>query len=244
VDEVDGERIVSADSLQGLAEERLAAPPWQAMPPNLLGGEDALEEGGGGEPNDYRVPPPEGGRPQPPQVEREGMRINIVGAGPAVAGQNPGQGAQERGGYLIIGPQRGGAGARGRGRVLYFGSPGAHRAGQQRIPRDAKIHQNVARLTHFIEESNTGKGFIKEQCFSPCGRLIASPFGFGVRLLGFNSQCQDLSSCVPEEPVRLYEVGTKMGHQEVVLSSAFSPTHWLLATGCLSGRLVWHQPVI
>ena len=36
--------------------------------------------------------------------------------------------------------------------------------------RDAKIHQNVARLTHFIEESNTGKGFIKEQCFSPCGR--------------------------------------------------------------------------
>ena len=85
------------------------------------------------------------------------------------------------------GPQRGGAGARGRGRVLYFGSPGAHRAGQQRIPRlatimfifgftwnfanrDAKIHQNVARLTHFIEESNTGKGFIKEQCFSPCGR--------------------------------------------------------------------------
>merc|ERR1739844_300848 len=81
-------------------------------------------------------------------------------------------------------------------------------------------------------------------CFSPCGRLIASPFGFGVRLLGFNSQCQDLSSCVPEEPVRLYEVGTKMGHQEVVLSSAFSPTHWLLATGCLSGSLVWHQPVI
>ena len=31
---------------------------------------------------------------------------------------------------------------------------------------------------------------------------------------------------------------------QVVLSSAFSPTHWLLATGCLSGRLVWHQPVI
>ena len=37
------------------------------------------------------------------KVERGDMRINIVGAGPAVAGQNPGQGAQERGGYLIIG---------------------------------------------------------------------------------------------------------------------------------------------
>ena len=32
------------------------------------------------------------------------MRINIVGAGSAVAGQNlPGRAAQERGGYLIIG---------------------------------------------------------------------------------------------------------------------------------------------
>ena len=75
VDEVDGERIVSADSLEGLEEEeRLAAPPWQAaMSPNLLdarlsGGDEALREGGGGEPNDYRVPPPEGGRPPPPQV--------------------------------------------------------------------------------------------------------------------------------------------------------------------------------
>jgi len=251
VDEVDGEQIVSADTLEGLQEARLrdGPQPREGMPRGILDVRldvDAMEESADGEPNDYRVPPPEGGRLPPPQVEREGMRINIVGAGSAVAGQNlPGRAAQERGGYLIIGPQRGGAGARGgRGRVLYFGSPGAHRAGQQRIPRDAKIHQNVPRLTHFIEESNTGKGFIKEQCFSPCGRLIASPFGNGVRLLGFNSQCQDLSSCVPKEPVRLYEVGLKMGHNEVVLSSAFSPTHWLLATGCLSGRLVWHQPVI
>ena len=31
------------------------------------------------------------------------MRINIVGAGPAVPGQNLGQAAQERGGYLILG---------------------------------------------------------------------------------------------------------------------------------------------
>ena len=54
--------------------------------------------------------------------------------------------------------------------MLYFGTPGAHRAQQQRIPKDAKIHRNVPRLTHYIEESNTGKGFIKEQSFSPCGR--------------------------------------------------------------------------
>jgi len=260
VDEVDGERIVSAASIQGLDEEERLREPSPLRRQSLMlrdlvearRRQEALREAAGGEPNDYRVPPPEGARaPTPPEVEREGpvregMRINIVGAGPAVPGQNPGQAAQERGGYLILGPQPGGrgGGARGRGRVLYFGSPGAHRAGQQRIPRDAKIHQNVPRLTHFMEESNQGKGFIKEQCFSPCGRLIASPFGNGIRLLGFNAQCQDLSSCVPDKPVQLYEVGEKYGHQEVVLSSAFSPTHWLLATGCLSGRLAWHQPVI
>ena len=33
----------------------------------------------------------------------------------------------------------------------------------------------MPRLTHFIEESNTGKGFIKEQCFSPCGRWVVFP---------------------------------------------------------------------
>lgn len=174
------------------------------------------------------------------EARREGGRINIIGAGNVPFGAEEGF-RNDRAGFLIIGPN---TGPRGRGRVLYFGTPGAHRAQQQRIPKDARIHKNVNRLTHFIEESNTGKGFIKEQSFSPCGRFIASPFGYGVRLLGFSEQGSDLSSCVPSEPVRLCELGTKLGHNEVVLSSAFSPCHWLLATGCLSGRIVWHQPVL
>jgi len=174
------------------------------------------------------------------EARREGRRINIVGAGNVPFGAEEGF-RSDRGGFLIIGPN---TGPRGRGRVLYFGTPGAHRAQQQRIPKDARIHKNVNRLTHYIEESNTGKGFIKEQSFSPCGRFIASPFGYGVRLLGFSESGADLSTCVPSEPVRLYELGTKLGHNEVVLSSAFSPCHWLLATGCLSGRIVWHQPVL
>jgi len=175
------------------------------------------------------------------EARREGGRINIIGAGNVPFGAEEGF-RSDRGGFLIIGPNTGGP--RGRGRVLYFGTPGAHRAQQARIPKDARIHKNVKRLTHYIEESNTGKGFIKEQSFSPCGRFIASPFGYGVRLLGFSERGTDLSSCVPSEPVRLYELGTKLGHNEVVLSSAFSPCHWLLATGCLSGRIVWHQPVL
>ena len=47
----------------------------------------------------------------------------------------------------------------------------------QRIPKDAKIRKNIPRLTHYIEESNTGKGFIKEQSFSPCGTgFLASDY--------------------------------------------------------------------
>jgi len=111
----------------------------------------------------------------------------------------------------------------------------------QRIPKDAKIRKNIPRLTHYIEESNTGKGFIKEQSFSPCGRFLASPFGYGVRLLGFSERGSDLADCPPSQPQLLHELGTKLGHNDVVLSTAFSPHHWLLATGCLSGRISWHQ---
>ena len=129
----------------------------------------------------------------------------------------------------------------------------------QRIPKDAKIRKNIPRLTHYIEESNTGKGFIKEQSFSPCGRFLASPFGYGVRLLGFSERGSDLADCPPTQPQILHELGTKLGHNDVgftfifheinfllqvVLSTAFSPHHWLLATGCLSGRISWHQPLV
>ena len=129
----------------------------------------------------------------------------------------------------------------------------------QRIPKDAKIRKNIPRLTHYIEESNTGKGFIKEQSFSPCGRFLASPFGYGVRLLGFSERGSDLADCPPTQPQVLHELGTKLGHNDVriptsfheitfllqvVLSTAFSPHHWLLATGCLSGRISWHQPLV
>ena len=95
VDEVDGERIVSAASIQGLdqtedpklnkhfiegldEEERLREPSplrrQSLMLRDLVEArrrQEALREGAGGEPNDYRVPPPEGARaPTPPEVGR------------------------------------------------------------------------------------------------------------------------------------------------------------------------------
>jgi len=137
------------------------------------------------------------------------------------------------------------SGTRGRGQIHYFGSPSTGQARlTNKIPKNAKIHQNTKRLTHYMKESNTGRGFIKEQCFSPDGRFIASPYGYGVRLLGWDNKGSDLASCVSPTPTQLCEIGDKMSHDEVVLSSAFSPAHWLLVTGCLSGRIVWHQPVL
>lgn len=137
------------------------------------------------------------------------------------------------------------SGTRGRGQIHYFGSPSTGPARlTNKIPKNARIHQNTKRLTHYIKESNTGRGFIKEQCFSPDGRFIASPYGYGVRLLGWDNKGSDLASCVSPNPTELCEIGDKMSHDEVVLSSAFSPAHWLLVTGCLSGRIVWHQPVL
>uniref|UniRef100_A0A0K8TEF6 Uncharacterized protein n=1 Tax=Lygus hesperus TaxID=30085 RepID=A0A0K8TEF6_LYGHE len=117
-----------------------------------------------------------------------------------------------------------------------------YRAG---VPKNHKIHENVPRLTHYIEESNVGKGFIKELCFSADGRLICSPFGYGVRLLAFSPDCSELSSCVPEQgAVKLHQIGAKVCHSDIVVSTKFSPRHCLLVSGCLTGRIVWHQPVL
>lgn len=124
-----------------------------------------------------------------------------------------------------------------------------NRQGQQTmyaIPRNHKIHQNIPRLTHYIEEPNVGSGYIKELCFSADGRLICSPFGYGVRFLAFSSDCAELSNCVPPtaEPMQLCEVATSLSHGDIVVSTKFSPKHCLVVSGCLSGKIVWHQPVL
>ncbi|XP_051890737.1 DDB1- and CUL4-associated factor 10 [Pristis pectinata] len=97
-------------------------------------------------------------------------------------------------------------------------------------------------LTHYIEEANVGRGYIKELCFSPDGRLICSPFGYGIRLLGFDSHCNELCDCLPREAISLQEIRTIYSHRDVVLTTKFSPTHCQLASGCLSGQVYLYQP--
>lgn len=98
------------------------------------------------------------------------------------------------------------------------------------------------RLTHYIEEANVGRGYIKELCFSPDGRLICSPYGYGVRLLAFDERCGELADCLPVQTSCLKEVRSIYSHSDVVLTTKFSPTHCQLASGCLSGRVALYQP--
>lgn len=109
----------------------------------------------------------------------------------------------------------------------------------------SNIRQNKDRLLYYIEETNEGKGFIKELCYSADGRIVCSPFGRGMRLLALNYECGELSSCVQElsGPRPMVEVGQSLGiHQDLVVSSKFSPRYHMLVTGCLEGKIVWHQP--
>ncbi|XP_063644621.1 DDB1- and CUL4-associated factor 10 isoform X9 [Pan troglodytes] len=98
------------------------------------------------------------------------------------------------------------------------------------------------RLTHYIEEANVGRGYIKELCFSPDGRMISSPHGYGIRLLGFDKQCSELVDCLPKEASPLRVIRSLYSHNDVVLTTKFSPTHCQIASGCLSGRVSLYQP--
>ncbi|XP_063628079.1 DDB1- and CUL4-associated factor 10 isoform X2 [Cydia splendana] len=107
------------------------------------------------------------------------------------------------------------------------------------------IRQNRDRLLYYIEETNEGKGFIKELCYSADGRLVCSPFGCGMRLLALDDRCGELSHCVENftGPRPMVDVGQSLGHhQDLVVSCKFSPRYHLLVTGCLEGKIVWYEP--
>ena len=60
---------------------------------------------------------------------------------------------------------------------------------------------------------------------------------------------EDLSYQHPaslQEPAKeLNVVGAiQDSHDEVVLSTAFSPHHFLLVTGCRGGTVQWHHPTL
>lgn len=101
------------------------------------------------------------------------------------------------------------------------------------------------RLSHFIAEPNVGRGYIKEIAFGVGGRIIASPFGYGVRLLSFDPDCGELcdrTAAFALSPVHLHEVATNICHGSVVVTTKFSPDSSLLVTGSLGGKVGFHRP--
>ena len=109
---------------------------------------------------------------------------------------------------------------------------------------DYTIRQNVPRLKHYIEEPIVGRGFIKELCFSNDGRLICSPFGYGFRLLAFDPYCRELCDSIPDKPTELHELASNISHAREVVTCKFSPTHCLVVSGCLNGKIDFHQPLL
>uniref|UniRef100_UPI00358EAECE DDB1- and CUL4-associated factor 10 isoform X2 n=1 Tax=Myxine glutinosa TaxID=7769 RepID=UPI00358EAECE len=130
----------------------------------------------------------------------------------------------------------------------------------------APIHSHHGSLqpTHASAEANVGRGFIKEISFSPDGRLVCSPSGFGLRIMTFEpSDSREVlkhknsvsvlgkgtltgKENASEHPLPhwrpLGEVRSVYGHNDVVLTAKFSPTHCQLASGCLSGSIAIYQP--
>lgn len=101
------------------------------------------------------------------------------------------------------------------------------------------------RLTHYIAEPNVGRGYIKELAFGVGGRVIASPFGYGVRLLSFDPDCSEVCDRPADfaaAPIQLHEVVTNICHGSVVVSTKFSPDSSLLVTGSLGGKVGFHHP--
>ncbi|XP_046859047.1 DDB1- and CUL4-associated factor 10 homolog [Xenia sp. Carnegie-2017] len=96
------------------------------------------------------------------------------------------------------------------------------------------------RFSHYIQEFDSAEGYMVQQSFSADGRILASPYAQCVRLLAFNSTC---SMWMKEShPKTLQEVKIVFGHSHHVVCCKFSPSELLLASGCLGGDILFHEP--
>ncbi len=93
--------------------------------------------------------------------------------------------------------------------------------------------------------------FIKEISFSRDGRVLASPYENGVRLLAMDSLCTSADEYFDDQfhsmekslcSFEFEELGVCYGHTAPVLACRFAHNDCLLATGCLAGKVKFHYP--
>ena len=100
----------------------------------------------------------------------------------------------------------------------------------------------VSSLQGYVKEPNLAGGYIKEVCYNHDGTIICSPFGNGVRLLAFNSECDPFLECLSDGPSELEELKFIASHKSPVLTTRFANHLPILASGCLGGQVSFYQP--
>lgn len=121
--------------------------------------------------------------------------------------------------------------------------------------------------THVACSDDIGSGkYIQEIAFSPCGRLISTPCGFGLRILAFDSvlsdyrtdmsyrvvdpildflkEFPDLPYSTFPEPNQFHTASFCFGHHDIVLSTCFSPTRMQVVSGSKDGNILFHEVVL
>ena len=116
------------------------------------------------------------------------------------------------------------------------------------------IEQSSSNYLKYVDEFSPGDSldYIKECNFSPNGRVLASPYGNGARLLAVDSKCtpadvyydkrypsaDSTTGCCDFEVVSVLAGG----HSNPVLACRFAHNDTILATGCMEGLVMFHKP--
>lgn len=119
-----------------------------------------------------------------------------------------------------------------------------------REPSTSSIERNYLKYANEANEEDSAD-IIKEIHFSSDGKVIASPYRCGVRLLAVDADCtpadvffddrfhsRERDLCSPDMEV-VHELS---GHRAAVLTSRFAHHDMLLASGCSEGVVHFHQP--
>ena len=129
------------------------------------------------------------------------------------------------------------------------------RSGEREYTPCCEIERSQENYLKYVDESTPSEAldYIKEICFSRDGRILASPYEGGVRLLAVDSLCTPMDLFYDHRfhsrekslgIIEFEEIKMCTGHQSPVLTCKFANNDLLLGTGCLQGNVMFHKPQI